>query len=445
MGHSIDVTNPTGGANDRRDSTQPALDCDLMSRVLEGQNVLLAWKQVRRNGGAPGVDGMTISEFPAFARHQWPRIRQAVENGTYQPQPVRRKAIPKPNGGGVRMLGIPTVLDRVLQQAIAQVLTPIFDPEFSGSSFGFRPQRSAQGAVKQIQRFIRAGFRTAVDLDLTKFFDRVDFDVLMSRVGRRIHDRKLLRLIGLYLRAGVMIEGELSPTTQGVPQGGPLSPLLANIILDDLDKELERRGHRFARYADDITIVVGSKRSGERVMASVTRWLDRVLHLEVNAQKSRVVPTNQTNFLGFTFRGTKICWSGKTLQRLKARIRELTGRNWGVSMERRMRELRLYLRGWMGYFGLSAYYRPVPGLESWIRRRVRMCYWVMWRKRYTRIQRLIALGVAKKWAILTGLSSKGPWHMARNYAIHVGLSDTYLAQNGLVSFRDLWIQSAPLR
>lgn len=444
MSDSNGATNPTGGAIDRRGLTQPALDCDLMSQVLDRRNLQRAWRQVRRNGGAPGVDGMTIEDFPDFIGTHWDEIRQALEKGTYRPQPVRRRVIPKPNGGE-RLLGIPSVIDRVIQQAIAQVLTPIFDPEFSASSFGFRPKRSAHGAIKQVQRFIRKGLRFAVDLDLAKFFDRVDHDVLMNRVGRRVTDDQLLRLIGRYLRAGVWTDDKLLATTQGVPQGGPLSPLLANIILDDFDKELERRGHRFARYADDVIIVVGSKRSGERVMASVTRWLESVLRLEVNTQKSHVVPTNKATFLGFTFRGTKISWSDKTLHRFQARIKELTGRNWGVSMKRRMKELALYLNGWMAYFGLSGYYRPIPELERWIRRRVRMCYWNMWRKRYTRIQRLLARGVSRKWAILTGLSSKGPWHMSRNYAIHVALSDAYLARRGLVSIRDIWIQSAQLR
>ncbi len=444
MSHSSGAPNPTGGAQGRRGPMQPSLGLDLMRQVLANTNVARAWNQVRRNRGAPGVDGMSIADFPAYAAENWRAIRRALMDGTYRPQPVRQRAIPKPSGGQ-RLLGIPTVLDRVIQQAIAQVLGPIFDPLFSESSFGFRPGRSAHGAVKQVQRFIREGYKVAVDIDLAKFFDRVDHDVLMARVGRRVTDTPVLRLIGRYLRAGVVIDGQLQPTTQGVPQGGPLSPLLSNIVLDDFDKELERRGHRFSRYADDVIIVVGSKRAGSRVMSSVTRWLGAVLKLEVNADKSQVAVTSKTTFLGFRFWGAKICCTDKTWKRFKAEVRRLTNRNWGVSMARRLRELAAYLRGWMAYFGLSSHYRPLPDLDSWIRRRVRMCYWIQWRWTKTRIRRLLALGVPHRWAVRTGLSSKGPWHMSRTYAINVALPDAYLAEQGLLSIRELWIQRAPLR
>ena len=444
MGHSTGVPNPSGGAQGGRVPVQPALGLDLMRDVLASTNVGAVWEQVRRNKGAPGVDGMSVTDFPDFVRANWPDIKRALMDGTYRPQPVRQKAIPKPNGG-VRLLGIPTVLDRVIQQAIAQVLGPIFDPLFSESSFGFRPGRSAHGAVKQVQRNIGEGYRVAVDLDLAKFFDRVDHDVLMARVGRRVIDRPVLRLIGLYLRAGVVVDGKLQPTTQGVPQGGPLSPLLSNIVLDDFDKELERRGHRFSRYADDVLIVVRSLTAGRRVMASVTRWLGKVLELEVNADKSQVVATNQATFLGFQFRGTRIWCADKTWTRFKAEVRRLTNRNWGVSMSRRFGELASYLRGWMGYFGLSSHYQPTVELDKWIRRRVRMCYWVQWRWTKTRIRRLLALRVPRDWAVRTGMSSKGPWHMSRNQTINAALSKAFLTQQGLLSIRELWIQAAPLR
>jgi len=372
MSHSQPLLNPTGGNGLRRGPMQPALHDDLMVRVLDPVNLQRAWKRVKANRGAPGVDGMRIEDFAAFARSQWSEIRQQLSDGTYQPQPVRRVSIPKP-GGGERRLGIPTVVDRVIQQAIAQVLTPIFDPGFSESSFGFRPGRSAHGALRQVQGHIEAGYRIAVDLDLAKFFDHVQHDVLMVRVARTIGDKRLLALMGRYLRAGVLVGESIQVTELGTPQGGPLSPLLANILLDDLDKALEGRGHRFVRYADDLLILVKSQRAGERVKESVTRFLTRKLKLVVNAQKSRVVKTNDVQFLGFTFRGTKLRWSDRAFEDFKHQVRKLTGRSWGVSMAYRFHKLAHYVRGWMGYFGLSDYYRPIPELDHWLRRRVRMC------------------------------------------------------------------------
>ena len=285
----------------RRMSINPALSDDLMERVLVPENLRNAWHQVKANHGAPGVDGMTVEDFSAFAREHWPNIRQTLRDETYQPAPVRRTEIPKRHGQGKRRLGLPTVVDRVIQQAIAQVLGPLFDPDFSVSSFGFRPKRSAHHAVKQIQSYIKTGYRVAVDMDLAKFFDRMNHDAVMARVARKVHDKALLRLIGKYLRAGVLVGEDLQPTETGVPQGSPLSPLLSNIMLDDLDKELERRGHRFARYCDDFLIVVKSQRAGERVKASLTRFLQHHLKLEVNESKSTVGPTTECVFLGFTF------------------------------------------------------------------------------------------------------------------------------------------------
>lgn len=439
MRNSQEVTNPTGGAHPRREPTKPALDDDLLERVLASANLKLAWKQVKANQGAAGVDGMSIEAFPSFAKEHWPSLRKALLDGTYQPSPLRQQLIPKPDGHGLRQLRIPTVLDRVILQAIQQVLTPILDPGFSESSFGYRPGRSAQGAVQQVQRDIRAGHRIAVDLDLEKFFDRMDFDVLMCRLGRHVRDQRLLRLIGKYLRAGVRIDGQLHPTRQGIPQGSPLSPLLANVVLDDLDRELERRGHRFARYADDLVILVRSVRAGQRLMASVARFLRGRLKLEVNAEKSRVVPTDELSFLGFSFRGAKICWSEKTLTRFRREVRRLTNRNWGVSMSRRLTELGRYLRGWMGYFWISEYYRPIPEIDQWIRRRVRMCYWVQWRRARTRIGNLLKMGVSKDHAISTGRSSRGPWHLARTEATQLAMSNKWLEQQGLVSVKDLWV------
>ena len=424
-----------------RDATQPALYDDLMERVLDSENVRRAWKRVKANKGAPGVDGMPIEDFAEFARSSWPAIRQALSDGGYQPQPVRRVSIPKPKGGGERLLGIPTIVDRVIQQAIAQVLTPIFDPGFSDASFGFRPERSAHGALRRVQTDIGEGYRIAVDLDLAKFFDNVQHDVLMVRVGRKVRDKRVLALIGRYLRAGVLVGETLQATELGTPQGGPLSPLLANILLDDLDKELERRGHRFVRYADDLLILVKSPRAGARVMASVTRFLTGKLKLVVNEHKSRVVKTNDCTFLGFTFRGKKLRWSDRAFEDFRHKLRELTGRSWGVSMNYRLHKLAQYVRGWMGYFGISGDYRPIPELDGWLRRRVRMCFWKQWRKPRTKVRKLLALGASKWQAIRTGLSSKAHWHLSRTLATQTGMTNDWLQSQGLISVRDLWMKA----
>ncbi len=440
MTDSTTTMNPTGGAGDRRRATQPALHDNLMEAVLSPANLHRAWRRVKSNRGAPGIDGLRIEDFPAYARDQWPAIRQSLNDGRYQPQPVRRVTIPK-NGGGERALGIPTVVDRVIQQAIAQVMTPIFDPEFSESSYGFRPKRSAHGALKQVQADIKAGYRIAVDLDLAKFFDNVDHDILMARVARRISDKRLLALIGRYLRAGVLISDSIQPSELGTPQGGPLSPLLANILLDDLDRELEGRGHRFVRYADDLMVLVKSERAGQRVKASLTAYLDRQLKLPVNEKKSQVAKIDQCVFLGFTFKRGKLRWSDAAFEDFKHRLRELTGRSWGVSMAHRFQKLGQHLRGWLGYFGISDYYRPIPELDEWLRRRVRMCYWKQWRLTRTKIGHLLALGVGKRTAILTGISSKSYWHLSRSQATQVGMTNDWLKAQGLVSIRDLWMKA----
>jgi RNA-directed DNA polymerase len=339
------------------------------------------------------------------------------------------------------LLGIPTVCDRVIQQAIAQVLTPVFDPGFSESSFGFRPGRSAHGAVRQVQRSIRAGYRVAVDLDLEKFFDRVQHDVLLARLARQVRDKRLLALIGRYLRAGVLVGDIIHASAMGTPQGGPLSPLLANVLLDDLDVELQRRGHRFVRYADDLLVLVRSVRAGQRVKASLTGYVTKTLKLRVNEQKSRVCRIDAVEFLGFTFRGAKLRWSDDAFDTFLHRLRRLTCRSWGVSMEYRLRKLAQYLRGWMGYFGISDYYRPVPELDGWLRRRVRMCYWKQWRRVRTKVRHLLALGTSKRQAILTALSRKAYWHLARTLATQTGMTNRWLERQGLLSIRDLWMKA----
>ena len=436
----------TGSAH----SDQPALGTcrvdDLMERVVAAENLERAWRQVKRNRGAPGPDGMTIGEFESWARANWPATRQQLMDGTYRPAPVRRKTIPK-EGGGERLLGIPNVVDRLIQQAICQVLTPIFDPGFSESSFGFRPGRSAHGATKRVQQIIRQGQTHCVDVDLSKFFDRVGHDVLMSCVSRQVHDRRLLRLIGRYLRAGVMVEGVLQPTAEGAPQGGPLSPLLSNILLDDLDKELERRGLRFVRYADDFQIFVRSERSALRVYAAVKHFLTQRLKLVVNEQKSSVRLARGCEYLGFTFVGKRVTIkvAPKKLKAFKRRIQELTGRSRGVSMKRRLTDLARYVRGWIRYFGLARQFDEFVQLDGWIRRRIRMCYWKQWRYPRTKVKHLVALGVSLDLAIKHAVSRKKYWRMSRTPALRYAMPNQWLKQQGLPSIKQLWCDLAPLR
>jgi len=418
---------------------QPALSNDLLEHILSAENLHRAWKRVRANKGAPGVDGMAIDAFPDWANGNWAEVKSALFAGRYHPAPVRRVEIPKPNGG-VRLLGIPTVLDRLIQQAIAQRLMPLFDPDFSTHSYGFRPGRNAQQAVHQIQHDIAQNRRHAVDIDLSKFFDRVNHDLLMTHLGRKVQDKRVLKLIKRYLRAGVLLDGRVEASQQGVPQGGPLSPLLANILLDPLDKELERRGHRFARYADDIIIVLGSQRAGERVLRSLTRYLENGLRLLVNTDKSRVVKVSDSQFLGFTFRGGRIHWHAKALEKFKQRVRQLTNRNWGVSMRYQLYKLSQYLRGWINYFGIASGYQHCVDLDQWIRRRIRMAYWRQWRKPRTKVQNLIKRGVSIQAAVACGLTSKGPWRSSKTPGIQQALSNAYLKAEGLFSLRDGWIK-----
>jgi RNA-directed DNA polymerase len=366
---------PTGSDVSQRFDLQPAFSNDLFEQVIYPANLQQAWKRVRANKGAAGVDGMSIDDFPAWVKSgAWEQVKAELSSGHYLPQPVRRVEIDKPDGGK-RMLGIPTVTDRVIQQAIAQVLSPIFDPTFSENSFGFRPHRNGQQAVKQVQQIIKQKRRIAVDVDLSKFFDRVNHDLLMSLLSRKVKDKRLLKLIARYLRAGFIDNQFFHETRKGVPQGGPLSPLLANIMLDPLDKELEKRGHKFARYADDFIILVKSQRAGERVLCSVTKYRQNRLNLVINNEKSHVVKTSESKFLGFTFRNGQIQWHPKTLQKFKQRIRELTNRNWGVSMRYQLYKTSQYIAGWINYFGIANCYQLCCDLDQWIRRRVRMAFW----------------------------------------------------------------------
>lgn len=431
---------PNGYYVDLRAMVQPTFDQEnLFEQMLSRNNLLRAWAQVKANKGSAGVDGMRIEDFEEWARQHWQTCKAQLLEGFYRPQPVKRVEIDKPDGGK-RLLGVPTIIDRVIQQAIAQVLTPIFDPSFSDNSFGFRPNRSASQGVKQVQEFIKEGRRIAVDVDLSKFFDRVDHDILMSKVAARVRDKRLLKLIGKYLRAGISDKGEVSPSTLGVPQGGPLSPLLSNIMLDSLDKELETRGHKFTRYADDFIILVKSQRAGERVLASITRYLETRLKLVVNNEKSQVVEVSQAKFLGFTFKASKIHWHPKTLDKFKQQVLKLTNRNWGVSMRYQIHKLSLYLRGWINYYGIANAYQQCVELDHWIRRRIRMCYWRQWRRPRTKIANLIKRGVHIPAAVACGRSSKGPWRSSKTPGINQALGNSYLKSEGLVSLRDGWIK-----
>jgi len=410
----------------------------LLEQVLARENLRQAWERVRANRGAPGIDGVSIADFPDITRPHWTSILESLRSGAYRPQPVRRVEIPKA-GGGCRPLGIPTVLDRVIQQAMSQVLLPMFDPQMSPYSFAYRPGRSAHDAVRHIQSGIQADKTWAIDLDLSKFFDRVDHDLLMARVSRRVHDHRVLRLIGRYLRSGVSIDGRLQATPLGVPQGGPLSPLLANIMLDDLDQELTRRGHWFARYADDVVILVSSKPAAQRVMSNIRDFVERRLKLVVNETKSRVVRSTQAEFLGFTFPRGKVRWSESRYQDFRYNIRKLTGRSRGISFKTRLVELNRYLRGWMGYFRLSKYFRPMEGIDHWIRRRLRMCRLKTWRYVRTRVSKLLAMGVPRKEALSTGSSSKSCWRLAKTVAVNMAMNNSWFAEQGLVSVKQLWV------
>ena len=435
---SHNTMNSNEGVNMRRVIETPNPNACLLERILSRENMQSAWKRVKANKGASGIDKMPIEKFPDFARDKWDSIRESLSDGSYQPLPVKRVEIPKP-AGGTRPLGIPTVTDRLIQQAIAQVMMPIFDPGFSDASYGFRPGRSAHGAIFKARDYIKEGFRVAVDMDLSKFFDKVNHDVFMHRVARKIQDKRVLALIGKYLRAGVVVNGRRQDTRMGVPQGGPLSPLLANILLDDLDKELEKRGHRFVRYADDFLIFVKSQQAGARVSRSIERFLNRRLKLEINKEKSRVAKTDDTTFLGFAFKGTKIRWSDKSFQKFKWEIKRLTGRSWFVSMGYRMMKIAQYLRGWMGYYGISEHYRPIPEIDSWLRRRVRMCYWKQWRYVRTRIRNLLKMGTHRNVAIPMSFSRKGPWKCARTLATQTGMTIQWLKDQGLLSVKELWV------
>jgi RNA-directed DNA polymerase len=417
------------------DPESPASTNRLMEEVCERENLKEALRRVKANKGSAGVDGMTVGGIADYLRQHWLAIREQLLNGTYEPKPVRRVEIPKPDGG-VRKLGIPTVLDRLVQQAVMQVLQRRWDRTFSESSYGFRPGRSAQQAVAQAQKYIAEGHGWCVDLDLEKFFDRVNHDKLMGQIAKRVEDKRLLKLIRAFLNAGVMENGLVSPSVEGTPQGGPLSPLLSNLVLDELDRELERRGHRFVRYADDSNIYVRSERAGQRVMESVTRFIMQELKLKVNETKSAVARPQERKFLGFSFSAgpeIKRVIAPKALDRFKQRIREITRRAKGVSMKTTMEELAPYMRGWRGYFGFCETPEVLIGLTRWVRLRLRAALWRQWKTPRRRRAALLELGVRERLASNTAGSGRGPWYLARAKALSVGLTNAYFKSLGLPS------------
>ena len=410
----------------------------LMEEVCARENMQAALRRVVGNGGAPGPDGMTVEDLLPHCREHWTRIREELLSGTYYPQPVRRVEIPKP-GGGTRALGIPTVVDRMIQQALLQVLTPIFDPTFSDASYGFRPGRSAHEAIRRAREHIAAGHRWVVDLDIEAFFDRVNHDILMSRVARRVKDKRMLLLIRRYLQAGTMEGGLMSPRREGTPQGGPLSPLLSNVYLDDLDKELERRGHRFVRYADDCNVYVRSEVAGRRVMTSLERFLWKRLRLRINGEKSSVDRPWKRQFLGYTVTHhlkSKLKVSPKSVRRLKAKLLGAFRRGRGRSLAQICEELRPQLRGWTSYYRLAEVKVSFEDLDAWIRRRLRCVLWRQWKRPRTRARRLRQRGLDAEQARRSAYNGRGPWWNAGAGHMHLAVPTSALRRMGLVSLLD---------
>jgi RNA-directed DNA polymerase len=408
---------------------------DLIEKMLERGNLLKALQAVERNRGAAGVDGMEVAQLRAYLREHWSTVKEQILKGEYQPRPVRRVDIPKP-GGGTRMLGIPTVLDRLIQQALHQILTPLWEPEFSAHSYGFRPGRSAQQAVRAAQRYVNQGKRWVVDMDLEKFFDRVNHDVMMARLERKIKDGRVLNLIRRYLESGIMRQGLVEPRTEGTPQGGPLSPVLSNILLDELDRELQRRGHAFCRYADDCNIYVGSQRAGQRVMASVTQFLKETLRLTVNPKKSAVERPWKRKFLGFSLsveRVSRVRVAPESVKRFKEKLQAAFRAGRGRNLKRFLTEdLQPLLRGWASYFSVAETRRVFEDLDAWVRRKLRCMEWRKWKRGRTRCRKLLALGFTKEKARVCALNGRGPWWNAGSQHLNAALPTSYFRRLGLV-------------
>ena len=417
----------------KREAESKASSEQLMEEVCERRNCEQALARVKSNKGSAGIDGMTVEQLPDYLKQHWPTIKNQLLRGTYKPEPVKRVEIPKPDGG-VRQLGIPTVLDRFIQQAVMQVLQRRWDQTFSAQSYGFRPGRSAHQAVTKAQQYIAEGYSWVVDLDLEKFFDRVNHDKLMAKLAQRISDKRMLKLIRAFLGAGVMEGGLVSPVDEGTPQGGPLSPLLSNIVLDELDQELERRGHRFVRYADDCNIYVRSQRAGERVMKSVSEFITKKLKLKVNEQKSAVSRPSKRKFLSFSFIGSRIVKrriAAKAIARFKQRVRELTRRTRGIGIETMVAQLSRYLTGWRGYFGFCQTPSVLRKLEEWLRRRLRSVVWKQWKRGRVRFVELRKRGVSRVLAAQTAGSAHGPWRLSNSPALTIALPNDYFASLGL--------------
>jgi RNA-directed DNA polymerase len=417
----------------KREPEGPALEVLLMEQICQRENLRRALQRVRQNKGGPGIDGMTVKQLPRYLKKHWPEIREQLLSGVYIPKPVKRSELSKPEGG-IRKLGIPTVLDRFIQQAIMQVLQGYFDKTFSDHSYGFRPGRSAHQAISRSQHYVEQGCRWVVDIDLEQFFDRVNHDKLMGDLAKRIGDKRLLKIVRAFLNAGVMENGLVSATTEGAPQGGPLSPLLSNVVLDELDRELERRGHRFVRYADDCNIYVRSERAGLRVMESISKFITDKLKLKVNQSKSKVDRPWRRKFLGFRITGgkqTKRSIAPKSLQRFKKRVRELTSYRRGVSIEQMIEKFNRYLIGWRGYYGYCQSRSVLVNLDSWIRRRLRCVYWRRWKRGKRRFAELRRLGISKDLAARSAGSPHGPWRLSRSPALSYAFPNAHFDSLGL--------------
>ena len=442
--HPPSALNPNGRSPGHRSEAEKERSCgesSLFEQVLESENLQKAWKQVKANKGAPGIDGMTIEEFPSFIRKHWDSIQGKLRDGSYRPSPVKRIEIPKPDGTK-RPLGIPTVLDRVIQQAIAQVLTPVFEPTFSDSSHGFRPGRSAHGAIEEWRKESKRKGRKChvVDCDLKSFFDTVDHLTLIHCLRKQIDDEALLGLIGHYLKAGLVLPaGKFEETRLGVPQGGPLSPLLANILLTELDRELETRGHRFVRYADDFVILCNSPRAGQRILKSISRYLRDKLKLIVNEEKSKVVVPSDATFLGFAIVKRRVRWTRKSEERFKANVRMITRRTRGVSPATVITDLQNYVRGAINYYLPGLPFKEARDLDQWLRRRMRLYYWKQWGRPRTRRRNLLKLGIGRQEVHKASRSRKGPWRLTQTSIVGRAMTNQWLADQGVPSIEKQWI------